>query len=471
MHDDSIAAIATPLGEGGLAVVRISGAEAFAVADKVFLPNGKSSLKPSAAPTHTIHYGKIVRHGETLDEVLLSVLRAPRTFTRENTVEISCHGGLLPAKLVLDTILENGARVAEPGEFTRRAFLNGRLDLAQAEAVADLIHSRTELALAAANEQLAGKLSQHINQLRDEMMKTLAHVEAHIDFPDEDIAPETRAQLIQRLENGVSFMDELLLTANEGQILRRGIRAAIVGRPNAGKSSLLNQLLGHDRAIVSPIAGTTRDTIEETANIRGLPVVFIDTAGLREGRDEIEVEGIRRSRESLAKAELILHVLDASEPLTAADEMYLTELTTKKRILVCNKTDLPVKLDLSDGGASVLASRNERLVSSLASPIVDVSCLNGQGMEALKDAIKNLVWAGKIEAGMLQVMINSRHQEALGRAREAMLRTIEAFCADASLELVALDLRIAVNAVGEIVGKTTTEDLLDSIFSQFCLGK
>jgi tRNA modification GTPase len=479
MFDDTIAAIATPLGEGGLAVVRISGAEALAVADKVFQPGGKSSLKPSAAPTHTIHYGKIVRQGETVDEVLLSVLRAPRTFTREDTVEISCHGGILPAKLVLDTILENGARLAEPGEFTRRAFLNGRLDLAQAEAVADLIHSRTELALAAANEQLAGKLSQRINQLRDEMMKTLAHVEAHIDFPDEDIAPETRAQLIQRLESGVTFMDELLRTANEGQILRRGIRAAIVGRPNAGKSSLLNQLLGHDRAIVSPIAGTTRDTIEETANIRGLPVVFIDTAGLREGRDEIEVEGIRRSRESLAKAELILHVLDASEPLTNADENYLTEFAAKKRILVRNKIDLPVKWITEESkfhvGVQASACSQDKLKLELqpqaGATIVDVSCLTGQGMEALKDAIKNLVWAGKIEAGMLQVMINSRHQEALNRARDATSRTIEALRADVSLELVALDLRIAVNAVGEIVGKTTTEDLLDSIFSQFCLGK
>lgn len=461
MHEDTIAAIATPLGEGGLAVVRISGAEAFTVADKVFEPSGKASLKPSAAPTHTIHYGKVVRRGVTVDEVLLSVLRAPRTFTREDTVEISCHGGLLPAKLVLDTILENGARLAEPGEFTRRAFLNGRLDLAQAEAVADLIHSRTELALAAANEQLAGKLSQRINQLRDELMKTLAHVEAHIDFPDEDIAPETRVQLIQRLENGVAFMDELLRTANEGQILRRGIRTAIVGRPNAGKSSLLNQLLGHDRAIVSHIAGTTRDTIEETANIRGLPIVFIDTAGLREAQDEIEVEGIRRSRESLAKAELILHVLDASEPLTPADETYLAEFAGKKRILVCNKTDLPVKLILPQSSS----------IQHPASSILDVSCFSGQGLEVLKDAIKALVWAGKIEAGMLQVMINSRHQEALGRARAATLETIAALRADLTLELVALDLRIAVNAVGEIVGKTATDDLLDSIFSQFCLGK
>ena len=235
MFDDTIAAIATPLGEGGLAVIRISGSQALAVAGKSFLPVGKNSLKPSTAPTHTIHFGKIVRAGKIIDEVLLAVLRAPRTFTREDTVEISCHGGLLPAKLVLDTLLENGARLAGPGEFTRRAFLNGRIDLAQAEAVADLIHSRTKLALAAANEQLAGKLSQRINQLRDEMMKTLAHVEAHIDFPDEDISPDTKSQLLTRLENGVAFMDELLRTANEGQILRRGIRAAIVGRPNAGK--------------------------------------------------------------------------------------------------------------------------------------------------------------------------------------------------------------------------------------------
>ena len=453
--DDTIAAIATPLGEGGLAVIRLSGADALAVADKSFSPVGKSSLKPSAAPTHTIQYGKIVRDGRDVDEVLLAVMRAPRTFTREDTVEITCHGGLLPAKLVLDTVLANGARAAEPGEFTRRAFLNGRLDLAQAEAVADLIHSRTELALRAANEQLAGKLSQRINQLRDDLMKTLAHVEAYIDFPEEDIPEETSAQLLARLERGVAFMDELLRTANEGQILRRGIRAAIVGRPNVGKSSLLNQLLGHDRAIVSPIAGTTRDTIEETANIRGLPVVFVDTAGLREAGDEIEREGIRRSHESLARAEFILHVLDASEPLTAADEKYLAEFAGKKRILVRNKIDLLAKLEIGDSKLKT----------------VGVCSVSGQGIEALKDAIKELVWAGEVRAEMLQVAISSRHQDALARGREAALLGIGTFRANAPLELVAVDLRIAVNAVGEIVGKTTTEDLLDSIFSQFCIGK
>ena len=453
--DDTIAAIATPLGEGGLAVIRISGARALVVADKCFVPVGRNSSKPSVASSHTIHYGKVVRAGKTVDEVLCAVMRAPRTYTREHVVEITCHGGILCSKTVLDTILESGARLAEPGEFTKRAFLNGRLDLTQAEAVLDVIHSRTDLALAAANEQLAGKLGQRINQLRDDLMNILAHIEAHLDFPDEDIAPDTRTQLEGRLDRGIAFLDELLRTANEGQILRSGIRAAIVGRPNAGKSSLLNQLLGHARAIVSPIPGTTRDTIEETADIRGLPVVFIDTAGLREGRDKIEAEGIRRSHASLARAEFILQVLDASEPLTAADENYLREFADKQRILVCNKMDLLRKLELP-------ASR---------APQVDVCCVSGQGIEALKDAIKTLIWSGEIKSEMLQVMINARHQDALRRARESAALTLAAMRDALPLDLVAVDLYAAVSAVGEVVGQTATDDLLDVIFRQFCIGK
>jgi len=459
LTDDTIAAVATPIGEGGLAVVRLSGANAFSIADKIFAPVGKNSSKPSAAATHTIQYGKIVRAGNSIDEVLLAVLRAPRTFTREDTVEISCHGGILPAKLVLDAALAGGARLAEPGEFTKRAFLNGRIDLAQAEAVADLIHARTELALAAANEQLAGKLSQRINLLRDDLMHALAHIEAYIDFPEEGLEEETKDELLSRFDKGIAFMDELLRTADEGRILRRGIRAAIIGRPNAGKSSLLNQLLGHDRAIVSHIAGTTRDTIEETASIRGLPVVFIDTAGLREARDEIEQEGIRRSRESLQRAEFILHVLDASEPLTDADKKFLAEFENKKRIFVLNKIDLPKKLELPP-----------ELVTP-HSPLVSVSCTNGDGIEQLKDAIKNLVWSGAINAGNLQVTINSRHQDALNRARTAAQTARDALAAGSALEFVAFDLRIAANAVGEVVGKTATEDLLDIVFSTFCIGK
>lgn len=454
--DDTIAAIATPLGEGGLAVVRVSGREALRVADHCFVPVGRHSRKPGDAATHTVHYGRIQLGDQVADEVLLTVLRAPRTYTREDTVEMACHGGMLPARLVLEACLAAGARLAEPGEFTRKAFLNGRLDLAQAEAVADLIHARTELSLAAAHRQLEGRLSARIDQLRNELVQVLAHVEAHIDFPDEDIAPDAHDALCGRLAEALAFMDGLLRAAREGQILRRGIRAAIIGRTNAGKSSLLNQLLGRDRAIVSAIPGTTRDTIEETANIRGIPVVLTDTAGLRESGDLIEQAGIRRSHAMIAEAELVIHVLDHSEPLHREDAAWLERLAQRPRLIVCNKADL------SDG----LAWTGDRQL-----PVITTSCVTGEGIEALKDAIKELIWAGQVAPEAVEVMINSRHQDALRRAREAVAHTAAAFEAGLTLELVAVDLRIAVNAVGEIVGKTTTEDLLDSIFSQFCIGK
>ena len=454
--EDTIAAIATPLGEGGIAVIRISGSDALAVADRAFVPLGRNASKPSEARSHTLHYGHVMRGGTIVDEVLLAVMRAPRTYTVEDVVEITCHGGLLTAKATLDTVLANGARLAAPGEFTRRAFLNGRLDLAQAEAVADLIQARTELAMRAANEQLAGSLSRRVNQLRDQMLDLLAHVEAHIDFPDEDIAPDTHQTLKERMISGIRFMDDLLQTATEGRILRRGIRVAIIGRPNAGKSSLLNQLVGHDRAIVSAIPGTTRDTIEETANIRGIPVVFVDTAGLREARDEIEAEGIRRSRKTLEMAEAVIHVFDASVDLSPADVRFLSEFSAVNRVFVRNKTDLEARLNLPAG---------------LAGPVIDVSCVTGQGIETVKDALRSLVWSGEIRAEMLEVMINSRHQETLHRARAAADHALGSLRENRPLELVALDLRTSVNAIGEIVGKTATEDLLDRIFGQFCIGK
>ncbi len=453
--DDTIAAISTPLGEGALAVVRVSGPQALAVADAAFQPAGKSPLKPSAAPSHTIHYGHIVEAGRRVDEVLLSILRAPRTFTREDMVEVSCHGGPLPAKRVLDTLLTHGARLAAPGEFTQRAFLNGRLDLTQAEAVIDVIRSRTDLALAAAQEQLAGTLGRRIEAVRNDLLHVLAHIEAHIDFPEEDIAPDTRDGLERRMEAALQFIDGLLRTAHDGRVLRHGVRVAIVGRPNVGKSSLLNQLLGHDRAIVSPIPGTTRDTIEETASIRGLPVVFVDTAGLRESGDVLEREGIRRSREALTRAELILHILDGTEALGEEDRRLLEEFSRRPRLLVRNKSDQPLYPEF---------------------PVLDpaplpVSCLSGEGLEALKDHIRERVWSGGLTAEMAEVTINSRHQDALRRAQTAAEESLQALRADLSLEFVALDLRIAINAVGEVVGKTITEDLLDSIFGQFCIGK
>lgn len=456
--EDTIAALATPLGEGGLAVLRVSGPQSFRIVDACFRPVGPRHQKPSAAATHTVQYGRLEQAGRVLDDVMVAVFRGPRSFTGEDTVEISCHGGVLITRLILEALLAAGARAAAPGEFTQRAFLNGRLDLAQAEAVADLIHARTELALGVARRQLAGRLSARIRTLRDGLMLTLAHVEAHLDFPDEDIAPDTGAALHRRLREGAALLDELLRTAPEGQLLRRGLRAAIIGRPNAGKSSLLNLLLGHDRAIVSPVAGTTRDTIEETANIRGLPVLFVDTAGLRASADALEVEGIRRSRAAAQQAELLLHVIDASEPLHEGDATLLEEFSGRPRLLVLNKVDL----------------EHRRIRAGDLPPeatVVEVACTTGAGVEALKDALKAAVWRGGVGSEALDVAINARHQDALARAQAALQRADQAWAARMTLELIAADLRMAVSAVGEVVGETTTEDLLDRIFSTFCLGK
>jgi len=456
MAADTIAAIATPLGEGGLAVIRISGDGAFEVADRCFRPARRSGPRPSEAPTHTVHLGHVHHQGQLVDEVLLTVMRAPRTYTREPTVEIACHGGLLPARRVFETVLAAGARAAEPGEFTKRAFLNGRLDLAQAEAVADIIHARTELALAAAEEQLAGKLSFRVGLVRDRLLRVLAHIEAQLDFPEDDLEPETRDSLLRRLEEAQAAIGALLATAYQGRLLRRGVRAVILGRPNVGKSSLLNQLLGHDRAIVSPVPGTTRDTIEEPANIRGLPVVLIDTAGLREAADAIEQEGVRRTTQSADRADLILHVLDASAPLDPEDARYLEAFGGKPRVIVLNKSDLVRRLELPPAASAAICA---------------VSCLTGEGIGALEDAIRDRIWQGEVRAEMLEVTINARHQDALRRAQTATETAAGTLRRQESLEFAALDLRVALNAVGEIVGDTATDDLLDVVFREFCIGK
>ena len=456
MFEDTIAAIATPLGEGGIAIIRISGENALSVGDRVFQSISGNTTHLENAKSHTIHYGYISLNNQRLDEVMVSVMRAPATFTREDIIEINCHGGMQATKTVLDAVLKSGARLAIPGEFTKRAFLHGRIDLTQAEAVADIINARTNLALSAANEQLAGKLSERINQLRDDTMHVLAHVEAHIDFPDEDIKPDTMDGLIKRLKKTKSFIDQLLSTANDGKLIRRGIRIAIIGKPNAGKSSLLNQLLGHDRAIVSNIAGTTRDTISEEAQIRDILVVFIDTAGLQETDDKVEQEGVKRSHDSIKQADLILYVLDSSKPLTPDSKLSLKDLANRKHILVLNKNDLPEALD-------------PKSIEDFKT--ISISSINGDGIESLKDAIKSSVWEGGIKSEMLEVMINSRHQEALIRARISLEAALSQLQSGLTLDLIALDLRVTANAIGEIVGKTTTEDLLDSIFSTFCIGK
>ena len=453
--DDTIAAISTPVGEGGIAVVRMSGNDSLTIADRCFKP-AKGNILPSQAKSHTLHYGYIVREGEIVDEVMLAVLRKPHTYTREDMVEISCHGGFLPARLVLETLISCGARLAQPGEFTKRAFLSGRIDLTQAEAVIDVIHSRTELALKIAQEQLAGKLAEKMEELRVGLMDILAQIEAHIDFPEEDIEPDTVEKIVDKISAAIDFIGKLLERAEEGYILRQGIKTAIIGKPNTGKSSLLNRLLGRDRAIVSPIPGTTRDTIEETANIRGIPIVFTDTAGLRQSSDIIEAEGINRTKKTIEIAELLLLVMDANQPMDEFDKENLELIKGKKAIIVKNKCDLQINLVLPD---------------DIGCPIVNVSCVTGEGIERLKDTIYDVVFKGKHITDTSGAIINLRHKEALIRAQEALKHTRESLNKGESLEFAAVDLRIAINAIGEITGKTATEDLLDIIFSQFCIGK
>jgi tRNA modification GTPase len=451
---DTIAAISTPLGEGGIAIIRVSGSMAFAIADRIFV---SCQSKPSEFPTHTTHFGTIGHNGDLVDQVMLTVMRAPRTYTTEDVIEINCHGGLLTAKTILSLCLQHGAQLAEPGEFTKRAFLNGRIDLTQAEAVMDLIRSKTDRAHRAAAHALEGHLATKINEVRDSLLTTLAHIEAHLDFPDEDIAPATREQLLANIQSTLEFLRKLLATAHEGRILRDGIPITIIGRPNVGKSSLMNALLGQDRSIVTSIPGTTRDTIEETANIRGIPVRLTDTAGIRKPRGTIEGIGVQRSRKSLTDSMLVLHVMDISRPFSTADTELVQHCAGKQTLIVLNKIDLTRKLVIPR--------------SFPQEHCVEVSAIRGEGMELLKDRIECLTWSGAGATSEFDVAINERHADAIRRAIESLAAAVDQISCNASLDLVSQQLRIGLNAIGEIVGKTTTEDILNKVFSTFCIGK
>ncbi len=452
--DETIAAISTAVGEGGIAIVRVSGANALAVADRLFV---SKRGKPSAFNSHTIHFGTIGNNGAQVDQVMLTVMRAPRTYTGEDVVEINCHGGLLTARKILALCLQNGARLAEPGEFTKRAFLNGRLDLTQAEAVMDLIHSKTDRAHTAAVHALEGHLSAKVNALRDQLVTILAHIEAHIDFPEDDIAPATREKLLGQVQLIARDLDALLQTAREGRVLREGILVAIVGRPNVGKSSLMNALLGQDRAIVTPIPGTTRDTIEEYVSIAGIPFRLTDTAGIRKARGKVEQIGVERSRASAARSEIILHVLDSSRPFARADAEIAAHYAGKQTILVLNKSDLRRQLTLPKALGN--------------SPKVEVSATLGSGTEKLRELMAELVMGGKVGRSELDVAINERHADAIRITINTLTILGKEANTGASLEVIAQQLHVALDALGEIVGKTTTEDILTKIFSTFCIGK
>jgi len=458
---DTIAAIATAPGEAGIGIVRVSGALARTIAAEVFRsPRGVS---PTQLPTHTLTYGHVVdttASDEIIDEVLLGVMHAPRTYTGEDIVEFNCHGGTIPVTAVLDVVVKNGARIADPGEFTKRAFLNGRLDLAQAEAVAELIASKTDLSRKIAIEALAGKLSDTVNGLNDRLAALLAEIEASIDFPEEDLdfmKVETQLEAARAVQTDLTA---LLETAAEGRLITEGANVAILGKPNVGKSSLLNALIGTTRAIVTDIPGTTRDTIEEMINIGGIPLKLIDTAGIRHTDDIIEQQGVERSKAVQDRAELCLMMFDASQPLNDADLELLKTAQSSKAILILNKMDLPV-----------VTSPTALLAHCPKKRVVETVMPEGKGLDKLKAVVSEELLGGEWVIGESPIVTNARHQAALRRANEGLDYAIESLENGMPPDLIAVDLRISLDGFGDIVGKTTTEDILDRIFSQFCVGK
>jgi tRNA modification GTPase len=445
MTRDSIAAISTPPGEGAIALIRISGRDSLEVADRIF--RGKE--KPSEFPSHVQRLGEIVEDGKLVDQVMVSVHRAPASYTGEDLVEISCHGGTLVSAKVLQACLRAGARAAEPGEFTERAFHNGKMDLTQAEAVIDLIRAQTDLALRSATEQLEGRLGEKIRVIRDELVALLANVNASIDFPDEGIEPDEGDKLGARFDSTQKKIEELLATAEQGRILRQGVRVVIYGATNAGKSSLLNRLLGYDRAIVSDLPGTTRDTIEEAVNLRGIPIRFIDTAGLRSSSDRVEHQGIARTEKSLELGDLLLHIVDRNAP---KPEDFARRPLEQIELLLLNKSDLPEHEDWQGSEA------------------LRISCVTNEGLSDLEEKIIERIAQKNLRA-QSALAINARHRDCLRRAREALARARTASEEGTSPEYFAIDLTTALDAIGEAIGAVDTEEVLASVFSQFCIGK
>ncbi|KJJ40862.1 tRNA modification GTPase [Bacillus subtilis] len=458
---DTIAAISTPMGEGAIAIVRLSGPEAIQIADKIYKgPKGKTL---SSVDSHTIHYGHIVDRpsDRVVEEVMVSVLKAPRTFTREDVIEINCHGGIVTVNQVLQLALREGARLAEPGEFTKRAFLNGRIDLSQAEAVMDLIRAKTDRAMNVAMNQMEGRLSALVRRLRSEILETLAHVEVNIDYPEYDDVEEMTHQLLVEKATAVKKeIEALLRTSEQGKILREGLSTVIIGRPNVGKSSLLNSLVHEAKAIVTDIPGTTRDVIEEYVNVRGVPLRLVDTAGIRETEDIVERIGVERSRQVLKEADLILLVLNYSEELSEEDVKLFEAVEGMDVIVIMNKTDLEAKID------------SER-VRELANgrPVVTTSLLKEEGVNDLEEAIQSLFYTGAIESGDLTYVSNTRHISILQQAKRAIEDALSGIEQDVPIDMVQIDLTRCWELLGEIIGDSVHESLIDQLFSQFCLGK
>ena len=454
----TIAAISTAVSASGIGIVRISGPESMEVIERIYRSKGgKKKIKEVAS--HTIHYGYIYDQDQLIDEVLVMIMKAPKTFTGEDTVEINCHGGVFAMKRVLETVLKNGARIADPGEFTKRAFLNGRLDLSQAEAVIDVINAQNEYALQSSMEQLKGSVMKSIKEIREKLIYHIAYIESALDDP-EHISLEGYPQELQEVvDNQQKIIEKLLKTADDGKIIREGIKTVILGKPNAGKSSLLNLLVGENRAIVTDIAGTTRDILEEYINLNGVTLRMIDTAGIRETKDVVERIGVEKAREMAKNADLILYVVDSSTPLDENDEEIISMLMEKKAIVLYNKTDLEAAVDM------------DSLRKKTGHTVIPVSAVEETGISELEEEIKDLFFHGKISFNNEVLITNARHKEALEEALESLRMVRNSIEAGMPEDFFSIDLMNAYESLGRIVGESVGEDLVNEIFSKFCMGK
>ena len=457
--NDTIAAIGTPIGESGIGIVRISGKDALKISDKIFASEGDK--KPSGFKTYTTHYGWVVEnteYREVIDEVILTVMRAPKSFTKEDVVEINCHGGIVALRRVLGLVLENGARLAEPGEFTKRAFLNGRIDLAQAEAVLDIIRAKTDSALKVGTEQLKGALSQELNKIGKLLLEILSLLEANIDFPEEEIGEADLSRLRQKLEDINKRLKEILDTSRQGRVLREGAKVVICGKPNVGKSSLLNALLKEERSIVTPVAGTTRDTIEEIIDIKGVPVRIVDTAGIIEPKGLVEKKAVTRSKKYIELADLVILLFDGSRNLSREDQALFRKLKNKQVLAVINKIDLKQRIE------------KNKIIKKFGQAI-EISAKKAKNIKSLEDAVINLIYGGKIKSTEPLIISNQRHIQDIKKAKKFIAESLDSLDNRLSLEFVSQAIREAKGCIDEVLGRRFSEDLLDKIFSEFCIGK
>lgn len=459
MDFDTITSISTPMGEGAIGIVRLSGPQAIEIGDILY----KGKKKLSEVEMHTINYGHIIdpETNETVEEVMVSVLRAPKTFTREDIIEINCHGGILTINRILELTMTYGARMAEPGEYTKRAFLNGRIDLSQAEAVMDFIRSKTDRASKVAMNQIEGRLSDLIKKQRQSILEILAQVEVNIDYPEyDDVEDATTDFLLEQSKRIKEEINQLLETGAQGKIMREGLSTVIVGRPNVGKSSMLNNLIQDNKAIVTEVAGTTRDVLEEYVNVRGVPLRLVDTAGIRDTEDIVEKIGVERSRKALSEADLILFVLNNNEPLTEDDQTLFEVIKNEDVIVIINKTDLEQRLDVSE---------LREMIGDM--PLIQTSMLKQEGIDELEIQIKDLFFGGEVQNQDMTYVSNSRHISLLKQARQSIQDAIDAAESGIPMDMVQIDLTRTWEILGEIIGESASDELIDQLFSQFCLGK